>query len=97
LPKIDLEKAKILLQKSFFKCLKNIQKIISPFLCKKTIKECPVPLDISIKSNRKHHKTVLYSKSKKNMVGQLFGQFFVVFWVIFSQKHLVTLLTTEKR
>ena len=54
---------------------KNIQKILSPFLCKKTIKECPVPLDISIKSNRKHHKTVLYSKSNKNMVGQLFGWF----------------------
>jgi hypothetical protein len=32
-----------------------------------------VPLDISIKSNRKQHKTVLYSKSNKNMVGQLFG------------------------
>jgi hypothetical protein len=24
-------------------------------------------LDISIKSNKKHHKTVLYSKSNKNM------------------------------
>jgi hypothetical protein len=34
-----------------------------------------VPLDISIKSNRKHHKTVLYSKSNKNMVGRLFGCF----------------------
>jgi hypothetical protein len=42
---------------------------------KKTIKECPVPLDISIKSNRKHHKTVLYSKSNKNMVGPLLGDF----------------------
>jgi hypothetical protein len=41
-------KAKILFQKRFFTCLKNIQKILSPFLCKKkTIKECPVPLDIS--------------------------------------------------
>ena len=58
---------------------KNIQKNLSPFLCKKTIKECPVPLDISIKSNRKHHKTVLYSKSNKNMVGPLFGRFFIVF------------------
>jgi hypothetical protein len=35
-------------------------------------------LDISIKSNRKHHKTVLYSKSNKNMVGRFFGQFFIV-------------------
>jgi hypothetical protein len=52
---------------------KNIQKNLSPFLCKKTIKEFPVPLDIIIKSNRKHHKTVLYSKSNKNMVGRLFG------------------------
>ena len=59
---------------------KNIQKNLSPLLCtKKTIKECPVPLDISIKSNRKHHKTVLYSKSNKNMVGRLFGRFFIVF------------------
>ena len=72
LPKIDFNKAKILFQKSLFTCLKKwryIQKIISPFLCKRTIKECPVPLDISMKSNRKHHKTVLYSKSNKNMVG----------------------------
>jgi hypothetical protein len=52
---------------------KNIQKMFSPFLCQKTMKECPVPLDISIKPNRKHHKTVLYSKSNKNMVGGLFG------------------------
>jgi hypothetical protein len=37
LPKIDLNKAKILFQKSFFTCLKNIQKIISPFLCKKKL------------------------------------------------------------
>jgi hypothetical protein len=48
---------------------KNIQKIYLLFYVKKTIKECPVPLDISIKSNRKHHKTVLYGKSNKNMVG----------------------------
>jgi hypothetical protein len=40
-------------------------------------------LDISIKSKRKHHKTVLYSKSNKNMVGRLFGQFFIVFWRFF--------------
>jgi hypothetical protein len=72
-PKVDLNRAKILFQKRFFTCLKNIQKILSSFLSKKTIKECPVPLDISIKSIRKHHKTVLYSKSNKNMVEQLFG------------------------
>jgi hypothetical protein len=29
---------------------------------------------ISIKSNRKHHKTVLYSKSNKNMVGRFFDR-----------------------
>ncbi len=40
-------------------------------------------LDISIKSNRKHHKTVLYSKSNKNMVGWLFGRFFIVFGQFF--------------
>ncbi len=64
---------------------KNIQNILSLFYVKKTIKECPVPLDISIKSNRKHHKTVLYSKSNKNMVWQLFGQFFVVFGRFFHK------------
>ncbi len=85
LPKIDLNKAKILFQKRFFTCLKNIQNNLSPFLCEKTIKECPVPLDISIKSNRKHHKTVLYSKSNKNMVGQLLGRFFVFFGRFFHK------------
>jgi len=45
----------------------------------------PVPLDISIKSNRKHHKTVLYSKSNKNMVGRLFGWFFIVFGRFFNR------------
>jgi hypothetical protein len=44
-----------------------------------------VPLDISIKSNRKHHKTVLYSKSNKNMVEQLFGRFFIVFGRFFNR------------
>ncbi len=44
-----------------------------------------MPLDISIKSNRKHHKTVLYSKSNKNMVGWLFGQYFIVFWQFFHK------------
>jgi len=53
-PKIDLNKAKIWFQKRFFYMFfKIIQNILSPFLCKKTIKEYPVPLDISIKSNRK--------------------------------------------
>jgi len=42
-------------------------------------------LDISIKSNRKHHKTVLYSKSNKNMVGWLFGRFFIVFGRFFNK------------
>jgi hypothetical protein len=74
-PKIDLNKAKILFQKrGFYMFFKDIQKKnYLLFYVKKTIKECPVPLDISIKSNRKHHKTVLYGKSNKNMVGQLFG------------------------
>ncbi len=83
LPKIDLNKAKILFQKRFFTCFSKIFK--KNFYVKKTLKECPVPLDISIKSNRKHHKTVLYSKSNKNMVGQLFGWFFIVFGRFFNR------------
>jgi hypothetical protein len=54
---------------------KNNQKNLSPFLCKKNYKECPVPLDMSIKSNRKHHKTVLYSKSNKIWLGNFLGDF----------------------
>ena len=85
-PKIDLNKAKILFEKRFFTCFSKIfRKFYLLFYVKKTIKECPVPLDISIKSNRKHHKTVLYSKSNKNMVGQLFGQFFIVFGRFFNR------------
>jgi hypothetical protein len=86
-PKIDLNKAKILFQKRFFTCFSKIFKkfYLLFYVQKKTIKECPVPLDISIKSNRKHHKTVLYSKSNKNMVGRLFGQFFIVFGQFFNR------------
>ncbi len=73
-------------QKRFFTCFSKIfKKFYLLFYVKKIIKECPVPLDISIKSNRKHHKTVLYSKSNKNMVGRLFGQFFIVFGQFFNK------------
>ncbi len=54
---------------------KNIQKILSPFLCKKTIKECPVPLDISIKPNRKHHKTFYIVNLTKTWLGNFLGDF----------------------
>jgi hypothetical protein len=42
-------------------------------------------LDISIKSNRKHHKTVLYRKTNKIMFGRLFGRFFIVFGRFFNK------------
>jgi hypothetical protein len=85
-PKIDLKKAKILFQKSFYTCLKNIQKIISPFLCKKkTIKECPVPLDISIKSNRKHHKTVYIVNLTKTWLEDFLGNFSLSFGDFFTK------------
>jgi len=86
LPKIDINKAKILFQKQFFTCFSKIfKKFYLLLYVQKNIKEGPVPLDISIKSNRKHHKTVLYSKSNKNMVGRLFGQFFIVFGRFFNR------------
>ena len=85
-PKLTLIRLKFCLKRGFYMFFKNIQKkFISSFMYKKTIKECPVPLDISIKSNRKHHKTVLYSKSNKNMVGRLFGWFFIVFGQFFNR------------
>ena len=75
-PKIDLNKAKILFQKMFFTCFSKIfRKFYLLFYVKKTIKECPVPLDISIKSNRKHHKTVLYRKINKICLGDFLGDF----------------------
>jgi len=85
-PKLTLTRLKFCFKRVFFTCFSKIFKnFYLLFYVKKTIKECPVPLDISIKSNRKHHKTVLYSKSNKNMVGWLFGQFFVVFWWFFHK------------
>jgi hypothetical protein len=75
-PKLTLTRLKFCSKRVFFTCLSKIfKKFYLLFYVKKTIKECPVPLDISIKSNRKHHKTVLYSKSNKNIVGQLWGNF----------------------
>jgi hypothetical protein len=50
----------------------------------KTIKDSPVPLDNSIKSNRKYHNTVLYSKSNKNIVGGHFRRLFIVFGQVFT-------------
>ncbi len=82
--KLTLIRLKFCSKRVFLHVSKIFKKWYLLFYVKKTIKECPVSLDISIKSNKKHPKTVLYSKSNKNMVGQLFGQlfgwFFVVFW-----------------
>ena len=75
LPKIDLNKAKILFQKRFFTCLKNIQKIYLLFYVKKTIKECPVPLDISIKSNRNTIKQFYIVNLTKTWLGDFLGDF----------------------
>ncbi len=84
--KLTLIRLKFCLKRGFLNVFqKYSKKFIPSFIYKKTIKECPVPLDISIKSNRKHHKTVFYSKSNKNMVGQLFGRFFIFFGRFFNR------------
>ncbi len=83
--KLTLIRLKFCSKRVFLHVSKIFKKFYLIFYVKKTIKECPVPLDISVKSYRKHHKTVLYSKSNKNMVGWLFGQFFVVFWQFFTK------------
>jgi hypothetical protein len=44
-----------------------------------------VPLDISIKSNKKDHKTVLYSKSKKTWLGDFLGNFLLSFGDFFTK------------
>jgi len=84
-PKIDLNKAKFCSKRGFLHVYQKYSKKFLLFYVKKTIKECLV--SFSIKSNRKHHKTVLYSKSNKNIVGATY----CCPWVIFSKKHLVTL------
>jgi hypothetical protein len=101
-PIIDLNKAKILFQKSFFTCLKNIQKIISPVLCKKkTIKECPVPLDISIKSNRNTIKQFYIVNLTKTWLGDFLGDFSLSLGNFFTKTsghpvwHLAKLIFTE--
>jgi hypothetical protein len=51
-------------------------KIISPFLCKKkTIKECPVPLDIGIKSNRNTINQFYIVNLTKTWLGDFLGNF----------------------
>ncbi len=82
---LTLKRLKFCSKRVFLHVSKIFKKLYLLFLCKKNIKECPVPLDISIKSNIKHHKTVLYSKSNKNMVGRLFGRFFFIFWQFFHK------------
>ena len=42
---------------------------------KKSIKECPVPLDISIKSNGKHHKQFYILNLTKTWLGDFLGDF----------------------
>ena len=76
-PKIDLNKAKILFQKRFFTCFSKIFKKIYLlfYVQKKTIKECPVPLDISIKSNRKHLKQFYIVNLRKTWLGDFLGYF----------------------
>jgi hypothetical protein len=74
-PQTDLNKAKFLFRKRFFTCFSKIfKKFYLLFYVKKTIKECPVPLDISIKSNRKHPKTVLVNLTK-TWLGNFLGDF----------------------
>jgi hypothetical protein len=76
LPKIDLNKAKILFQKRFFTCFSKIfKKIYLLFYVKKTIKECPVPLDISIKSNRNTIKQFYIVNLTKTWLGNFLGDF----------------------
>ena len=76
LPKIDLYKAKILFQKRFFTCLKNIQKILSPFLCKKkNYKRMSSAIGISIKSNRNTIKQFYIVNLTKTWLGDFLGDF----------------------
>ncbi len=84
-PKIDLKKAKILFQKRFFTCLKKIQNFLSPFYLNKTIKECPVPLDISIKSNRNTIKQLYIVNLIKTWLGNFLGDFLLSFGNFFTK------------
>jgi hypothetical protein len=54
---------------------KYSKKFIYFYMYKKSIKECPVPLDISIKSNRKHHKQFYIVNLTKTWLGDFLGDF----------------------
>ncbi len=55
------------------------------FYVKKTIKECPVPLDISIKSDRKHHKQFYIVNLTKTWLGNFLGDFLLSFGNFFTK------------
>ncbi len=79
-PKIDLYKAKIRLKFCSKRCFLHVSKIFKKFYLlfyvKKTIKECPVPLDISIKSNRNSIKQFYIVSLTKTWLGDFLGDFF---------------------
>ncbi len=73
LPKIDLYKAKFCSKRGFLHVSKIFKKFYLLFYVKKTIKECPVPLDISIKSNRNTIKKFYIVNLTKTLLGDFLG------------------------
>ena len=74
-PKLTLIRLKFCSKRGFLHVSKIFKNFYLLFYVKKTIKECPVPLDISIKSNRNTIKQFYIVNLTKTWLGNFLGNF----------------------
>ncbi len=79
-PKLTLIRLKFCPKRGFLHVSKIFKKLYLLFYVKKTIKECPVPLDISIKSNRNTIKQFYIVNLTKTWSGDFLGDFSLSFF-----------------
>jgi hypothetical protein len=72
---LTLIRLKFCSKRGFLHVSKQFKKFYLLFYVKKTITECPVPLDISIKSNRNTIKQFYIVNLTKTWLGDLLGNF----------------------
>ena len=74
-PKLTFIRLKFCSKRGFLHVSKIFKNFYLLFYVKKTIKECPVPLDISIKSNRNTIKQFYIVNLTKTWLGNFLGNF----------------------
>jgi len=75
-PKLTLIRQKFCSKRVFLHVSKIFKKLYLLFYVRKTIKECPVPLNISIKSNRNTIKQFYIANLTKTWLGNFLGDLF---------------------